>query len=209
MEKIVIIGAGGHARSVISSVGNQYQIVGIIDNSSTGSFSGFPIIGSDSDLQKTYKSGITLAHVAIGDNYTRKKLSLKLQEIGFTLVSVVDPTAIVCETAQLDAGVFVGKRAVVNANAKLGQGCIINSGAIIEHDCIINSYTHCAPGSVICGNVKIGDLCLVGANATVIPNIKIGSEITVGAGSTVISDLQSPGVYVGSPAIYSKKKETQ
>jgi len=65
-----------------------------------------------------------------------------------------------CEMPNIvDASAKVSKHSqivVVNAGAVIGQGAIINSGAIVEHDCEIGEFVHIAPGTVLCGGVKIG-----------------------------------------------------
>lgn len=45
---------------------------------------------------------------------------------------------------------------------------MINTGAIIEHDCRVSNFSHVAVGSVLCGEVIVGENTLIGANATVI-----------------------------------------
>jgi len=71
---------------------------------------------------------------------------------------------------------FIGKHVVVNAGAVIGQGAIINSGAIVEHDCEIGEFVHIAPGTVLCGGVKIGRHSHIGTNSTVKQGIHIGSN---------------------------------
>ena len=38
----------------------------------------------------------------------------------------------------------------------------------------------------MCGSVKIGKLCLIGANSVVLPNLKVGDNTIIGAGAIVI-----------------------
>ncbi len=54
MDKILLIGAGGHARSCIDVIEavSQFEIAGLIekDESMTNANLGYPIIGTDNDL---------------------------------------------------------------------------------------------------------------------------------------------------------------
>jgi UDP-perosamine 4-acetyltransferase len=199
MEKVVIIGGGGHCASVISAVQDLQGLVGIVDENGK-SFLGVPVLGGDAVIDRLAEDGLRYFHVAIGHSETRKAMTERLIKRGLTPASVIDETAVICKTAKIGNGVFIGKRAVVNANAVVEDGCIINTGVVIEHDCRVGPYTHCAPGSVVCGGVEVGTLCFLGANTTVIPGVKIADGVTVGAGSVVISDLSDSGTYVGSPA---------
>lgn len=62
---------------------------------------------------------------------------------------------------------------VINVDTDIGEHCIINTSAVVEHDVTIQSLTHISPNTTICGSVKIGKSCHVGAGSTVINNIYI------------------------------------
>lgn len=50
------------------------------------------------------------------------------------------------------------------------------------------------------GCIEVMDNVYIGYNCTIMSNVKIGSNIIIGANSIVTKDLESNGVYVGSPA---------
>ena len=208
MEDIVIIGYGGHAKSVADSIkqGGKYRIVGYTDVSE--SESEFPYLGTDDALKEIFASGIHNAALGIGYvGKTDKRSSLVnlAQNIGFTFPAIVDPTAVIAKDAKIGAGTFVGKNAVVNANAEIGEYCIINTGSIVEHDVTIGAYSHIAVGAVLCGEVTVGEQTFIGANSTVIQCLKIGSKSVVGAGAVVTKDLPDDCLAVGVPAEVKKK----
>lgn len=195
-DKILLIGSGGHCKSIIDCIhrGNEYEIVGIVDQPKNKHkvLMGEEVIGNDDDLIELYKKGIKKCFVTIGsvgDFSLRKKLFELVEEIGFEIVNIIDPSAIVSETTHLGKGIFIGKGAIVNSDVIVYDYAIINTRSLIEHDCIIGKYVHIAPGAVIAGNVNIGTGSHIGANSTVIQNIKIGEHCLIGAGSTVIRDV--------------------
>ena len=53
-------------------------------------------------------------------------------------------------------GAQILARTVVQPGAVIGRGAIINSGAIIEHGARIGDFAHCGPGSILCGDVCLG-----------------------------------------------------
>ena len=69
MDKIILIGAGGHAKSCIDVLecDNQYQIAGLVDsNESTDKkIVGYPVIGVDDDLERL-RQKFTYALVTVG-----------------------------------------------------------------------------------------------------------------------------------------------
>ena len=196
MEKIIILGKGGHASSMIDAIERfgEYEIAGYIINEDVEiEDEKYPIIGKDEDLAKIYQNGIHNAAIGIGflgKGVLRNKLYRKLKEIGYSLPIISDPTAIISKKADIHEGTFIGKGAIVNAGAQIGKMCIINTGAIVEHDCRISDFSHIAVGAVLCGEVNIGKNTLVGANATVIQGKSIGNGCIVGAGETVIQNVE-------------------
>ncbi len=50
------------------------------------------------------------------------------------------------------------------------------------------------------GCIEVMDNVFIGYNVTILPNVKIGRNVIIGACSTVTKDLESDGVYVGTPA---------
>lgn len=197
MEKIIILGKGGHAGSLVDALEreNKYEIAGYVVNAEEKETvcDRYPIIGNDTDLKKIFQSGIKNAALGIGflgKSDLRERLWETLKGIGFMLPVICDSSAILARNVQIGEGSFIGKGAVVNANACIGKMCIINTGAIIEHDCKVEDFSHISVGSVLCGNVQIGKSVLVGANATVIQGVTVGDKCVIGAGTTVRRNVE-------------------
>lgn len=197
MEKIIILGMGGHAESLVDILEKQqkYEIAGFVINDAVenGENGIYPVIGNDSELEKIYQSGIRNAAIGIGymgKSDLRERLWKNLKQIGFSLPVICDPSAIMASNVQISEGCFVGKGSILNSNVSIGKMCIINTGAIIEHDCCVDDFSHISVGSVLCGNVKVGRASFVGANATVIQGKSIGDKCIVGAGTIIRKDVE-------------------
>ncbi|MDE7018020.1 MAG: acetyltransferase [Lachnospiraceae bacterium] len=199
MERIIIIGKGGHACSLVDLLEREkkYEIAGYIVNETLGTADGkYPVIGNDNDLERIFQSGIR--YVAIGIGYLgepnksaiREKLWMDLKQIGFSFPVICDPSAVVSHDACIGEGTFIGKGAVVNTNASIGRMCILNTGAIIEHGCQVGDFSHVSVGSVLCGDVSVGRSSFIGANATVIQGKTIGSDCVVGAGTVIRKNIK-------------------
>jgi len=131
-KKILLIGGGGHCKSVLDSLLDldEYDDIGIIDTKENvgKAVLGTPILGYDRDLPSLYKDGYHYAFVAvgsIGNPSVRIRLFNTLCEMGFIIPNIVDASAKVSKHSQIDKGVFIGKHVVVNAGAVIGQGAII------------------------------------------------------------------------------------
>lgn len=208
-EKLVVIGSGGHARSIIDSALDcgQYDVVGVLssDESDWVPYRGVECIGADSDATDVFAKGCHAAALGIGfmggTTQLREGLCREYASVGYSFPPIIDPSAVVSASSTIGEGTFIGKRAVLNANSHVDSFSIINSMALVEHDCTVGAFTHIAVGAVLCGGVHIGRGVLVGANATIIQGLDIHDYATIGAASLVLRDVPADtralGVYNG------------
>lgn len=206
MEDIILLGGGGHCKSVIDTINKsgKYNIIGILDlKDKIGTTNyGVKVIGTDDELINHYNNGINNAFItlgSIGDIRTRRKLYKIIKDTGMNIPNIIDPTAILADSIKLDEGNFIGKGVIINSDAKIGSNCIINSGAILEHDCKIGDYVHVAPGVTLSGGTVIGEGCHIGTNTTIIQDIIIGQDTIIGGGSVVVNHIGSNKKAYGNP----------
>ena len=64
------------------------------------------------------------------------------------------------------------------------------------------------PGSIISGNVNIGNKVYLGTNSSIKEELYVGDDITIGLNSGVVTSLLIPGVYVGTPSKIIETKFT-
>ena len=198
-EAVCLVGAGGHARSLIKLLeGGERRISGIYDGSfrsdSHETVGGYPLIGSTENI-----SNQDLLVLAVGDNVKRGALFRNFSP-NILKETLLHRCAHVESDVQLGMSNQLFGHTFLNAEASLGDNNIINTGAIIEHECRVGSHNHISVGAVLCGRVTLGDFCMIGAGTVIIDKIKVCSHVIVGANSTVIHDIVDPGTYVGSPA---------
>ncbi|WP_026506344.1 acetyltransferase [Butyrivibrio sp. MC2013] len=203
-RKILLIGNGGHCKSVIDSVisSGSYDEVAIVDKDDSSIQVNSIKVYCDADLPRLYTEGWSEAFItvgSIGDTHIRERLYEHIIQIGFRIPSIIDPTAIVAKDTQIHDGVFVGKNAVINAGTVINECAIINSGAIIEHDCYIGEFAHISPGAILCGGVKVGKKSHIGAGTVVKQQLTIGNTTLVGVGSVIVSDIPDNVVAYGNP----------
>lgn len=194
--RLLIIGAGGHAKVVASAaVEFGWEIAGIVDESGECTeLMGLPVLRSTDGIEA---DGFV---VAIGDNKLRAERFAHYLSAGLTPAAVFHPDAIIDASATIGAGTVVFAGVVVNAEANIGENVILNTGCTVDHDCVIGAHAHIGPGASLCGGVRIGEGTLVGVGSCAIPRSSIGSWSIVGAGSAVISDIGDGVVAAGSPA---------
>jgi len=204
-SSLLLLGGGGHAAVVADAAQRAgFNILGYLDDAQSGtSPSGPPMLrrlGGIDDLARVLgaHNEETTIHAAIGDAALRRAwLDAAPHTVAAT---VIHPSAIIAETADIADGCFIGPGAIINPRARLERGVIINSGAIVEHDCVVGSFSHVAPRAILAGDVTVGINTLVGAGAVVIPGIHIGAGATIGAGAVVVSPVVDGITVTGVPA---------
>lgn len=205
MDRIVVIGGGGHAKVLLSVLRKSgYDVLGYTDPADRGSILGVPHLGDDTVLPGVIGScGQAQAVVGVGKtdiSQLRMQLQEDIHAFGLAFPVIVSPTSVVNEEATLGAGTVVFDGAVVNSGTKTGRCCILNTNCTVEHDCRLEDNVHISPGAVLSGGVTIGANCMIGAGAIVIQGATICADCTVGAGSVVVRDITLPGTYAGNPA---------
>jgi UDP-perosamine 4-acetyltransferase len=207
MDRVVITGAGGHARVVLEilTLNGGIEVFGLTDPDAAlhgADVLGFPVLGGDELLPALRRRGATHFIVGVGgtaDNTARRRVyDAALRHLAPS--SAIHPRAVVSPAARLGRAVAVMAGAIVNPGAVVGDNVIINTGAIVEHDCVVDDHAHVATGATLCGGVEVGALAHVGAGATVRQQVKIGPHAVVGAGAVVIRDVGPGTVVVGVPA---------
>src|SRR6056297_3088283 len=203
-RKVLLIGAGGHARVVVEALLDMgdTQVVGAVSRDGEA-IAGLPVPAvwteADWELAAESSSATTLS-VAIGDNAARRRWTVNITESGRSVTQAISAGAIVSGSAAVGPGAQLMAGAVVNAMAVLGDGVIVNTNASVDHDCRIGDFVHIAPGAVLGGTVTVGDGAFVGLGARVLPGITIGEGATVGAGAVVLGDVAAGATVVGVPA---------
>jgi len=199
-KELVVLGAGGHSKVVISTLLELgFKIKGILDDDQNkwgNEVFGIPIIGP---LELIRSGNFTQAIVAIGDNRIRKEIVERFE--GFCeWVTVVHPFSFVHSSVVIGEGTVVFAGVVIQPDVKIGRHSIINTGVTIDHDCKIGDFVHLAPGVNLAGGVNIEEGAFLGVNSSVIPYKNIGKWTVVGAGAVVIQDVPDFTTVVGVPA---------
>lgn len=184
--RLVLIGAGGHAKSVVEALllrGDQ--VSAYVDPHPSGWSTGHHICEDDPAVVREAGDAIVMGLGGIHPDGLIRRLALldRYLEAGLNSPHVVHPSAHVSENAVLGDGVIVLANAVIQPGAEIGRGAIINSGAIIEHDTSVGAGSHVAPGAIVLGECRTGDCAMIGAGAVILPGSTVEAETLVPAAS--------------------------
>ena len=209
MKPLILIGGGGHCKSVIEAAESAgYSILGVLDMPEEvgKKILSTKVIGTDDDiLAYVDKAEFVITVGFIKNPTTRIKLYHKVKEAGGKLATIIASSAYVSKYAEIGEGTVVLHQAFVNAGAKVGCNVILNTSTNIEHDAVIGDHCHISTGTMVNGECKVGARCFIGSQSVLANCISVGDDIIVGAGSLVRKSISVKGIYSGNPAILKIK----
>lgn len=193
MKKLLIVGAGGHGRSVAEAVlaAGQYRLAGFLDDAAAGQpplsqVWSLPVFGAMADLAG-YRQHADVVIVAIGNNRLREELHDRLDAAGFEFATVVHPKAMVSPRAVIGAGSAVMAGAIVGTEAQLGAGVIINCAAVVDHHCRVEDFGHLGVNAAMAGGSALGRGAWMQAGSVLGYGVKLESGVVLGPGKAVSS----------------------
>lgn len=202
---ILVVGAGGHCRVVLSILNHykEFNVIGIADRDNKNF--GEEILGAQvqytwDDVQAVYDEGISNSVLAVGDNKERQLLFAKLTEIGYTIKTLIHPSALVDNNVKIGVGTTICMGAKIGPLVSIGDNCIIYTGTVIDHETIIKSDCFIAPGVSVAGRVYIEQGSFIGIGCSIKDKVRIGAHSVIGAGSVVIHDVDANTTVAGIPA---------
>lgn len=207
-ERVIIIGAGAHARVIIDILRQDAskEVVGLLDKDAASigkNISGVPVLGGDSyleDMKKRNTFDSVLVGIGAVAQEARLAIMKKIQSLGIKMAKAVHPGAIISSSSIVGAGSVVMAGAILNPGVQVKENCVVNTGAIIDHDCVIENGVFIQPGAVLAGNVHVHQNSIVGMGASILEKRLIGKNSIVGAGSVVTRDVPPSTVVIGVPA---------
>ena len=204
-DNLVIIGAGGHGR-VCADVARAagIEVLGYCDSAmATGTdVGGHQVLAASIEaLEADITAQKPLIFAAIGDNARRMALLEEVRGKGFTLATLIHPSAVISPSATIGEGSVVCAGTVINADTTIGVGCIVNTSSGLDHDNQLADGVQICPGVHAAGTVRYGEQSFVGTGAAIIPDIAIGARAVVAAGAAVTRDVADDQMVAGVPAV--------
>lgn len=192
MKSLLLLGCGGHARSLIDLIEaeGQWRIHGLVGlpQQVGANVLGYSVLGTDADLPSlgAVCPAAVLAIGQLSNSAPRQRLAARLLQLGFHCPVLISPHAVVSRHARLGAGTVVGHGAIVNAGAEVGTHCILNTRALIEHDAQLGDHCHVSTGALVNGGVKLGAGCFIGSGAMLREGLQLPEGTVISAGKRVM-----------------------
>lgn len=206
-EKIVIIGAGQHARVVLYNIEeqNKYEVVGFLDSDDNRVgefFEEKEILGNyqkENLKEFSKKIGTNKFFIGFGNMKYRKKVFDYFINNGWEAVNIIHPNAVVSKNARLGKGILVECGCLITPNPVIGDNVVVNTGSQVNHDNIIENHVYIASGVILSGGIKIAENTLLDDGVIVTLGCSVGKNSLIGAGAVVTKNIPDGVVAYGSP----------
>lgn len=203
-EKILIYGAGGLGREILSLLRatDVFDVIGFLDDATERSsdIKGIKVVGGAEVLLGF--DGPVNAVLAFGDPVTKAMKARIFDRRHIHFPSLVHPRAVLQDVTSitLGNGCVIGAGAILTTDIVVGEHTLVNINATVGHDTRVGRCTSIMPGVNVAGGVTIGNEVLIGSGASLINGVLIGDRATVGMGAVVTRDVDRGVVVVGVPA---------
>lgn len=199
LNKVILVGAFHEVIELCEC--QNYDIIGIIDNTKTGDYRGYKIIGTDSNIIELFKTYGGFPLIISPDQPAKRYQIVEIyRNSGYSFINLISSDSLISRSSTFGTGIQIQSKVNISANVVLGNFVRVNTMANIMHDSIVSQFTTIAPNAVLLGNTKIGSFSYIGANATILPGITIGDHAVIGAGSVVTKDVKEGMIVAGNPA---------
>ena len=201
MNRVIIIGAGGHAAEIADYINfssnredNQLKIIGLLDdNPESYKCYGFeaPFLGNIKEhmIRKDVSYLMGIANLKY-----RKPIIQDFLLKGAEFLTFVHPTATISRTVEIGIGSIIGPYVNLGPNVRVGTFNLINSRCSLGHDTKIGDYNFISPNVCFSGFTKIGDENLFGINSATIPNVRVGNKNKIAAGMVIDQNIKDSEV---------------
>jgi sugar O-acyltransferase (sialic acid O-acetyltransferase NeuD family) len=182
--KKALIGFGGHSREVMSQMG--LKLTCFVDNE---------YITEGCKPLSEFNPKEYVVMIAISDSLQRFNIVNRLPK-DTKFFTFIHPTALIMDDVQIGEGSFIGAYSILTCNIILGSHTILNRNNHIGHDSIIGNFFSAMPGSIVSGNVTIGEKVYLGTNSSIKEKLSITNDVVIGLNTGIVKSINESGTYV-------------
>ena len=139
--------------------------------------------------------------VAIGNNFARNNIMVKINRLGGITPTLIHPTAIISPSAEIGKGVYIQANAYLWTKVKIDDYCIISPNVVIAHHSTVGQACLVSTLTGVGASIKIENNVFIGMGCTIVTGLSfIGENSIIGAGAVVLKNTDKNSVYAGVPA---------
>ena len=206
MKHVIIIGAGGMGRQVLSfakscqGYGREYDIKGFLDDNleAIKNFPGYPPVLGTVDGYQIEEDDVFFN--SIGDIHSKKFCTQKILDKGGDFLTLIHPTAQVSPDTKIGKGCMISSYVGIGVETTIGDFCLLQSKCTIGHDVHVDDFARIDCNVVLIAGVNVGKDVCIHTSAVINHDVSLGDGSTVGAMSFVIRKVKAGQTVFGNPA---------
>ncbi len=206
MKHLIIIGAGGMGRQVLSfakscnGYGKEYDIKGFLDDNphAMEGFPGYPPVLGSVEGYKVEADDVFFN--SIGDIQSKKRCIQIILDKGGDFLTLIHPTAQVSPDTKIGKGCMLSSYVGIGVETTIGDFCLLQSKCTIGHDVHVGDFSRIDCNVVLIAGVNVGKDVCIHTSAVVNNDVELGDGCTVGAMSFVIKNVKPGQTVFGNPA---------
>jgi sugar O-acyltransferase (sialic acid O-acetyltransferase NeuD family) len=208
---LAIFGAGSLGKEVLS-LAKQInatqcrwkQIVLVADYRTATTAQDLPLMNID-EVEKQFGTAQAKFVIGVGEPSARQLLYQRVTERGFSLETLIHPTAHIGEGSVLEPGTIVNYGCFVSCQVEIGQNVLLQPLACVGHGTQVGAHSVLSTYSSLAGSCRIGERVFIGMNTPVREEITIGADTIISMGAVVMNDIPEGVVAMGNPARAMRK----
>lgn len=206
---LLIVGAGGLAREVLSavtaanSVSPRWNVLGFCDDNPAmhgADLDGRPVLGPVDLVHDHPDAAVVVCTASARNHASRKRVVERLGLPAERYATVVHPSAAIAHGTELGRGSMLLAFVTITAPQVVGAHVVAMPQTIFTHDDRVGDYVTFASRVSLSGGVTVGETAYLGNGALVREGLTIGAGALLGMGAVVLDDVPPYEVWVGNPA---------
>jgi NDP-sugar pyrophosphorylase family protein len=202
-KKLLIIGAGQHAKITIENVLEQdiYDIIGMVcfkAEEKKNIFFGVKVVCDYHEIRNYLKkiknkNSQIFFIIGIGTLKGNMKIREKIYKEAQVLLkpaNIINPKSHVSKFAKIGSGNLIEAFAKISAGAKIGNNCVIESFSAVNHDQLIGNNVFISTNVALAGE-KIGSNTLICDGVTIGFKKSVGSNCIILDGTIIKKDIRA------------------
>lgn len=160
------------------------------------------------DFNATFSADKTVVVIAVGEPKVRLILRDKVITYGFSLQTLMHPSAFIGSNTQIGNGTIIQYGSFVSCDVKIGTNVLVQPFGAIGHDSVVGDDTVISENVAVSGTCSIGTRVYIGVGVPIKECTTIGADSIIGMGSVVLRDIPEGVIAMGNPARPLKNNET-
>ena len=142
--------------------------------------------------------------IAVGEPSARAFLLKRIEENGYKLATLIDPSATISPTARIAPGCIVNAQSIVSSKVVMEKNCFLGFHVVVGHDAHLKKNTVVCPMATVGGGSIVGENTFIGLNSSMKEGVNLGDHVIVGMGAMVFRSVEDGCTVLGNPARVTK-----